>query len=177
MRWKVARLKVVDRWPGNRRLLLLFTGSALFMALSIRFRDELSFTRVMTLPIVGPGSYTFHFGEAVLAFVIFPAILVWLSFSEQRVRRAALEALAFAAGTGLVLCGWEFWANRESLGNVVLTAVGIVVQGLAIRLAGLWAVRSMIRQVVFQTGSLCRSCGYDLTGNVSGVCPECGERI
>ncbi len=23
----------------------------------------------------------------------------------------------------------------------------------------------------------CRKCGYDLTGNVSGVCPECGERI
>ena len=26
------------------------------------------------------------------------------------------------------------------------------------------------------TPSHCR-CGYDLTGNVSGVCPECGERI
>ena len=23
----------------------------------------------------------------------------------------------------------------------------------------------------------CRSCGYDLTGNVSGVCPECGLAI
>ncbi len=23
----------------------------------------------------------------------------------------------------------------------------------------------------------CLECGYDLTGNVSGVCPECGERI
>ena len=23
----------------------------------------------------------------------------------------------------------------------------------------------------------CRTCGYDLTGNVSGVCPECGEGI
>ena len=23
---------------------------------------------------------------------------------------------------------------------------------------------------------LCRACGYDLTGNVSGACPECGER-
>jgi hypothetical protein len=23
----------------------------------------------------------------------------------------------------------------------------------------------------------CRNCGYNLTGNVSGVCPECGERI
>ncbi|MCP4249914.1 MAG: hypothetical protein GY778_22960 [bacterium] len=24
---------------------------------------------------------------------------------------------------------------------------------------------------------LCLPCGYDLTGNVSGVCPECGEAI
>lgn len=24
---------------------------------------------------------------------------------------------------------------------------------------------------------LCVTCGYNLTGNVSGVCPECGERI
>ncbi len=23
----------------------------------------------------------------------------------------------------------------------------------------------------------CRSCGYDLTGNVSGVCPECGKGL
>ena len=24
---------------------------------------------------------------------------------------------------------------------------------------------------------LCLACGYDLTGNLSGVCPECGEDI
>ena len=24
---------------------------------------------------------------------------------------------------------------------------------------------------------VCRVCGYDLTGNVSGICPECGEPI
>ena len=23
----------------------------------------------------------------------------------------------------------------------------------------------------------CQRCGYDLTGNISGVCPECGKRI
>ena len=23
----------------------------------------------------------------------------------------------------------------------------------------------------------CRKCGYNLTGNVSGVCPECGEKV
>jgi hypothetical protein len=27
-----------------------------------------------------------------------------------------------------------------------------------------------------QTG-LCQKCGYNLTGNTSGVCPECGEKI
>ncbi len=24
---------------------------------------------------------------------------------------------------------------------------------------------------------VCKQCGYDLTGNVSGVCPECGEAL
>jgi len=23
----------------------------------------------------------------------------------------------------------------------------------------------------------CQTCGYNLTGNVSGVCPECGEKV
>jgi len=31
--------------------------------------------------------------------------------------------------------------------------------------------------VVVQDGTLCGACGYDLTGNVSGVCPECGTEI
>lgn len=26
-----------------------------------------------------------------------------------------------------------------------------------------------------QPGPHCRECGYDLTGNVSGICPECGK--
>lgn len=24
---------------------------------------------------------------------------------------------------------------------------------------------------------LCRTCGYDLRGNASGICPECGKKI
>ena len=34
-----------------------------------------------------------------------------------------------------------------------------------------WAQRRRIRP------GHCLKCGYNLTGNVSGVCPECGERI
>jgi len=30
--------------------------------------------------------------------------------------------------------------------------------------------------ILYPTGH-CHRCGYDLTGNVSGVCPECGEKV
>jgi rubrerythrin len=29
----------------------------------------------------------------------------------------------------------------------------------------------------FTARPLCRECGYDLTGNLSGQCPECGTLI
>jgi hypothetical protein len=29
----------------------------------------------------------------------------------------------------------------------------------------------------FDGETRCRKCGYNLTGNVSGICPECGEKI
>jgi len=42
--------------------------------------------------------------------------------------------------------------------------------------ASIALLRSIVREYEFATGS-CRDCGYNLTGNVSGVCPECGEAI
>ena len=38
-------------------------------------------------------------------------------------------------------------------------------------------VRGPCRHYRRRRKGLCVKCGYDLTGNVSGVCPECGERI
>jgi hypothetical protein len=39
------------------------------------------------------------------------------------------------------------------------------------------ARRGVERADEFRRRGLCVSCGYDLTGNVSGVCPECGTSI
>ncbi|GIK16623.1 MAG: hypothetical protein BroJett003_15870 [Planctomycetota bacterium] len=45
-------------------------------------------------------------------------------------------------------------------------------------------VRTMVVEDRFRTnpifsgtGRLCRTCVYDLTGNVSGMCPECGTGV
>jgi hypothetical protein len=173
----MARVKVVDGWPGYGRLLVLFTGTALLTSLSIGIREPLSRTQVAVVPGFGTVSYTIYIAEAVLSLVIFLAVMVWLSLSEQRVRRSALEGLVFGSGIAVVICAWERWQNGHSLAYILLMAVAIVGTWVVVRLAVLWVVRLLVRQVVLQTGSLCRSCGYDLTGNVSGLCPECGAAV
>jgi hypothetical protein len=40
-----------------------------------------------------------------------------------------------------------------------------------------WSVARWDRRRRRRLAGRCHKCGYDLTGNVSGVCPECGERI
>jgi hypothetical protein len=46
-------------------------------------------------------------------------------------------------------------------------------------LPALWTVRRIrcARRNRRHARGLCRSCGYDLAGNVSGVCPECGRDV
>jgi len=47
---------------------------------------------------------------------------------------------------------------------------------LTIPLPAIWLIQKR-RHTRFLNRSLCRSCGYNLTGNTSGVCPECGGAI
>jgi hypothetical protein len=54
-----------------------------------------------------------------------------------------------------------------------VVAVGVVAGAFA-RLAR-WLQASQAAIYLWaELDSLCLSCGYDLTGNTSGVCPECG---
>ena len=48
----------------------------------------------------------------------------------------------------------------------ILAAVVALIVGLPFRL---------VRNIPLP--GCCRSCGYDLTGNTSGVCPECGREV
>lgn len=61
-----------------------------------------------------------------------------------------------------------------------LAALGLLIGGLPL---GLLLVplclssKSPALLARFQSDRVCRKCGYDLTGNATGVCPECGTAI
>jgi hypothetical protein len=79
--------------------------------------------------------------------------------------------LAYCVVYGGGLCAaWVFsptllFAYGEAL--VLPAVISAVAMGCSL---------ALLRKPEFPPG-YCRECGYDLTGNVSGVCPECGTPI
>jgi len=80
-------------------------------------------------------------------------------------------------GTLLTLySAWLYWAMFAfafDYGRVIFGVLGVLAIVGAIAIA---VTRSITRSRVKSAGQ-CAHCGYNLTGNVSGVCPECGMKI
>jgi hypothetical protein len=84
-------------------------------------------------------------------------------------RRLAIAGLALALiGTA---SPWMELRNLENLQYVCLT-IPFTVAALLCSCAA--AIRAMRQR---RAPGLCLRCGYDLAGNVSGTCPECGQPI
>jgi hypothetical protein len=67
---------------------------------------------------------------------------------------------------------WIPWSMMLQLSLPLLLVIGAwltVVKHLRLKLLN--------RIVLDDNPHLCRKCGYDLTSNTSGVCPECGTAI
>jgi hypothetical protein len=80
----------------------------------------------------------------------------------------------------------EMTSNASNLGGRTLvtqtkkidgTWMAIPYSTFAIIPAAVIAACVVVRLIRRRTAGLCRECGYDLTGNVSGKCPECGLKI
>jgi len=76
--------------------------------------------------------------------------------------------------------GWGFYWGSTGVGTEAErhawgVPLWVVVMGFGV-LPGIWAVGWVKRKRRRRAGE-CVGCGYDLTGNVSGVCPECGSAI
>jgi hypothetical protein len=66
-------------------------------------------------------------------------------------------------------------AGRSAIGFLLIIPNAYACVAFAI-LPAAYAVRRRRLRLAIQQG-LCLTCGYNLTGNVSGVCPECGAAI
>lgn len=87
--------------------------------------------------------------------------------SGPNARRPAVAALLLAAcGAGFAICS-DLSCLPVASGSILAAWIcGLTAAWRAADLGGAAGI-----------DPACAKCGYDLTGNVSGICPECGERI
>ncbi len=92
----------------------------------------------------------------------------------RRTRIAIL--LSVVASTGVFVLWDKLVASVPSRWSVyLLSALCLIGSGIA-----MWFTREDIRrrlrtELVRKSIPVCIPCGYNLKGNVSGICPECGE--
>jgi len=123
---------------------------------------------------------TFYYVIGVTSLIMYlaatAAVAAWWF---RRRHRAALHVCLAAAVVGwaaLLTTDWDFGTGLQWSPPILDRSLKRAPwEGPAIGLAlGLIALRVRSRRL--KTG-VCAKCGYDLTGNVSGVCPECGTTL
>ena len=105
------------------------------------------------------------------------------AFSKQQIRTLSfwIGPIGFTILAGLVVTMMLVWMRRwiplpqSWFGLIVGGAIGVT-GGLATRWYSRHRYRRVLRERLNALGvPICMTCGYDLTGNESGVCPECGQ--
>jgi hypothetical protein len=67
--------------------------------------------------------------------------------------------------------------SRAMLVAFGIGMLALLIVGAASMAFAIYASREQHRRLSNSDPGVCVSCGYDLTGNVSGVCPECGTKL
>jgi len=122
-------------------------------------------------------------GVMSLALSLASALLFWLSLPYRFTYLTRHGGLLVISGTigiarqGIHPYGFHVAANTPEVHwapscNSLFIVIPLWIPFL-VGLASFGIIWGIIRR---RTGTLCDRCGYDLTGNVSGVCPECGTK-
>lgn len=118
------------------------------------------------------------------------ALNQWLDASSWQTYRPTRAAAPTATFAGLRWWNVVAFSPASTIGVPTQRVYGVRVHLLAVPyrtlavailvplvlLAGI-VVKGRRRHAASTRLGLCRSCRYDLTGNVSGICPECGKEV
>ncbi len=89
--------------------------------------------------------------------------------SQMPMRQRGFLFIGFFLAMGIL--------SRRSNLEILSVLVAVVVCGPSLYwLANRNRLRRSLRDLIRQTTGCCPSCGYDLEGNHSGDCPECGTK-
>ena len=103
--------------------------------------------------------------------VLTGAVAIVFGLAERKTRRTA-GWVALAAGIALLTIV-PLWC--DAAGKPLARPYSVLPPLAIIAAGGALVSRESLRRKI--PDGCCRSCGYDLTANVSGVCPECGRAI
>src|SRR5262245_61134316 len=98
-------------------------------------------------------------------------LAAWSLPTVGRVLHDTFQAFCMGYGLSFLSPFVEYEGDREPLGHIGSFAqLGL---GLYLLLEGRWVIGRIVRGLE----GTCPRCGYDITGNQSGRCPECGTKL
>lgn len=142
------------------------------------------FTVFVGVPVVvwfssryGSSSHPFgmaFWGMAMGAILVMVITLYAACFSSKPLSRIdiwrVLAWTLFGAGLCHLMCFGGYYDHFYPQYGPAARCIACALAGFA----GCGILLTLFLQPREFRPGLCRACGYDLTGNVSGVCPECG---
>jgi len=143
-------LATVSNWPQPEKLRFQRTGED--WRLLYPYRERM--TRVVNTSLLGFTQLNGH----IEMFLELDGSVMLLPYGRDGYHWASTSPLAYLQ--------FQFSLREIALAAAILPCFWTILR-----------VRSRIRRQIALNRGLCRACGYDLTANASGVCPECGTAV
>jgi hypothetical protein len=115
---------------------------------------------------------------AYSGFVLFEAVAI-MQFYEAPYdwRGGGVVAPGLQPGAWLADCVGNLLNLSQRGWDAMVIASNVVLYGVLGLASGTLFPRVALRLTRLPPSGHCRQCNYDLTGNTSGACPECGKEV
>jgi hypothetical protein len=126
-----------------------------------------------------PSSTARYVMTALLAALTIACAALWGAFTFSALAARPRSTLSGQCALAATILGTWCWALSAAPDDVTLAlypAAAMCVASVALIIWGLPRERRWRLPRHRRDTNTCASCGYNLSGNVSGVCPECGRR-